>query len=377
LANLASADWSFVDADTRYLTHPIHRYSSKLIPQIPRTLIAELSRSEDLVLDNFVGSGTTLIEANLLSRHSIGVDLNPLACMITKAKTTPIPASILKQEYRNLLSKISHDVNPLRGQKSLDAEQITDEFMETTPAPEKLRRWYFQKDLAELIVIKNHISCLEDKRVRNLANVCFSEIVRKSSRAHSSYANVMLDRKARPKGKIFEYFRRQLKFGFQRVAEFSKSCKEEFLPEIICADAKKIRFLQNNCVDLIISHPPYLAAVPYAEFMLLSLLWFGIDTRKLDSRLLGGSRRKRDVSNRFLHDMREIFTEMYRILKSSGICCVVIGNPVSHGRRVQLNSSFKNLGEETGFTFQVEIPRKRTNMRKGILRDEYILIFTR
>src|SRR3989338_7239576 len=83
-------NWDFSDTTrdkTSYATHGIHSYSSKYIPQIPNALIKLYSNKDDIVLDNFVGSGTTLVEARLLGRNSIGVDLNRYACLISMVKT--------------------------------------------------------------------------------------------------------------------------------------------------------------------------------------------------------------------------------------------------------------------------------------------------
>src|SRR5579885_1325032 len=85
---LHDIDFDFVDSKTGYLTHSLHPYPAKFIPQIPDALIRELSNEGDTVADVFCGSGTTLVEALLLNRHAIGFDANPLACLITKAKTT-------------------------------------------------------------------------------------------------------------------------------------------------------------------------------------------------------------------------------------------------------------------------------------------------
>ena len=90
LARLRSLDWDFADAKTDYLTHSLHPYPAKFIPQIPNALIQELSSVGDVVCDIFCGSGTTLVEALLLKRHAVGIDANPLACLITRAKTTGV-----------------------------------------------------------------------------------------------------------------------------------------------------------------------------------------------------------------------------------------------------------------------------------------------
>lgn len=61
-------------------------YRGNFAPQIPRNLILNYSKEGELVLDPMVGSGTTLIEARLLSRNAVGYDINSNAVDITKSR---------------------------------------------------------------------------------------------------------------------------------------------------------------------------------------------------------------------------------------------------------------------------------------------------
>lgn len=61
-------------------------YRGNWPPQIPRTLIDLYSKEEDVVLDPFVGGGTTLIEAWLTNRRSFGIDISPVAIATSKAR---------------------------------------------------------------------------------------------------------------------------------------------------------------------------------------------------------------------------------------------------------------------------------------------------
>ena len=59
-------DWSFADLGMRQTqgsVHFFHHWTAKFIPQIPRRLIGMYARPGDIVLDPFMGSGTTLVEA--------------------------------------------------------------------------------------------------------------------------------------------------------------------------------------------------------------------------------------------------------------------------------------------------------------------------
>ncbi|MDD9797538.1 MAG: DNA methyltransferase, partial [Alphaproteobacteria bacterium] len=101
--------WSFSDkkrADTGYLTHDFHRYPAKFIPQIAGRLIETYSNQGDIVMDPFAGCGTTLVESKLNGRKSSGLDINPVATMITKAKTTPIHPDKLAKAFARLTKHI-------------------------------------------------------------------------------------------------------------------------------------------------------------------------------------------------------------------------------------------------------------------------------
>lgn len=77
--------WSFPDRGN-WATHDA-KYRGNWSPYIPRNLILRYSQEGDLVLDQFAGGGTTLVEAKLLNRNIIGVDLNPTALECCRAKT--------------------------------------------------------------------------------------------------------------------------------------------------------------------------------------------------------------------------------------------------------------------------------------------------
>jgi hypothetical protein len=70
------------------LTHAFYRYPARFSPRFARAAIEAFTSLGDLVLDPFMGGGTTLVEAQALHRNAIGLDINSLSCFIAKAKTT-------------------------------------------------------------------------------------------------------------------------------------------------------------------------------------------------------------------------------------------------------------------------------------------------
>lgn len=76
--------WSFPDRG-KWATHDA-KYRGNWSPYIPRNLLLRYSNEGDLILDQFAGSGTTLVEAKLLNRNIIGVDINNNALERCKEK---------------------------------------------------------------------------------------------------------------------------------------------------------------------------------------------------------------------------------------------------------------------------------------------------
>lgn len=72
------------------LTHVLYRYPARFSPDFARAALAEFTGPDDWVLDPFVGGGTTAVEALAAGRRVAAIDLNALALLITRAKTTPL-----------------------------------------------------------------------------------------------------------------------------------------------------------------------------------------------------------------------------------------------------------------------------------------------
>lgn len=97
--------WSFPQRG-KWATHDA-KYRGNWSPYIPRNLILRYSEKDDLVLDPFAGGGTTLVEAKLLNRNSIGVDVNEEAlkrcwtkCKFERENTGEV--EFIKGDARNL-----------------------------------------------------------------------------------------------------------------------------------------------------------------------------------------------------------------------------------------------------------------------------------
>jgi hypothetical protein len=376
IKNLYTLDWELEDANTRYYTHGYHPYSSKYIPQIPNQLISKFTEKNDLVLDTFMGSGTTLVESKILGRNAIGIDVNPLACLISKVKTTTIKKSELV-EISKILISLKEDILDLRGNTTTfnngEKKAIIDNSISKTLHP-NIVKWYHQNVIHELLTIKSRIDTVENKDVKDFLLVSLSSILRGVSNATSGFGNLMINKQAFPKTRIYEKFVIVVRDMLKSMSEFNKEATNSDI-RIINHDSRRIEFIDDETIDFICTHPPYMAAVPYAEYQKLSLWWLGFSQYELEKRLIGGRRSRADTPDRFFHDINMALMEMNRVLRKKKYCCIIIGNPVYNGKIWNLNDFIKKDAKDIGFILLTEIKRHKYRSTMGKMKEEFILIF--
>lgn len=166
--------WSFAEKtikDTTYITHGYYTYPAKFIPQLASRLINELSNENDIVIDPFMGSGTTIVEAIVNKRIGIGTDINDIAYLLAKVKSTPIKPLVLLEE----LNKIEFDLqNRLNGQYDVYLKKSKN--LITSNA--RIDYWFKPEEKRKLAFIFNEISKLKDQDIRDFFYCGFSNILK-------------------------------------------------------------------------------------------------------------------------------------------------------------------------------------------------------
>ena len=373
---LDTLDWELEEAYTRYTTHGYHPYSAKYIPQIPNYLIKNFSEKKDLILDNFTGSGTTLIESKILGRNALGVDVNPLACLISKVKTTNLQNSELK-EISTISTSIKQDILVIRGNLMLlnfEDRRMTIDDSRINQLHPHITKWFHKNVICELLVIKNKIDSLESKDIRDFLLVAFSSILRSVSNATSGFGNLMINKHAIPKNRVYEKFVFAVNDMINGMLEFNKISTNSNV-KIFNHDARSLGFIDDQTIDFICTHPPYMAAVPYAEYQKLSLWWLGFSQYTLEKALIGGQRSRADTPDRFFRDMHAALVEMKRVLIKKKYCCITIGNPIYNSKVWALNDVIKKEAKDLGFILIKEIIRGKYKSTMGKMKEEFILVF--
>jgi DNA modification methylase len=377
-ASILDESWEYAEADTQTLTHNLHRYSGKFIPQIAERAITTLSKPGELILDPYCGSGTTPLECALTGRRCIGVDLSPLAVLIARTKITPVsPGALtsLRQKMRNEIEQRTVSDQPGLFESS-SAELIKHIEADPRLTDAWYTKWFQPKILKELVVIYQSIETLSNPSLQNLAFVAFSDILRRSSNAHSGYPNVMYDKNAPEKGSALAPYLRSLDKICTMAATLNDVEGAWSDVEVRHGNACQLN-IEDESIDAVISHPPYIGSIPYAEYGSLSLKWLGHDPKKLDSELTGGRRQSTSVVSRFKDGYAGMIAEAARVLKAGRNMFLMVGNPVVRGELVDLADMTIELAEQSGFELVTRTTRSGVNRRANKMGAEHLLFFAK
>lgn len=164
--------WSFSDKtqkDTNYITHGYYTYPAKFIPQLASRLICKYSEKGDVVVDPFMGSGTTVVESLVNERVGVGTDINEIAFLVAKAKTMPLDAKKVQDEFLRIQSKV------------LQSEIALQNFPKFIPTNERIDYWFSENQKNQLGVLLHLICENNDEKTRNFFLVAFAQILKSSS----------------------------------------------------------------------------------------------------------------------------------------------------------------------------------------------------
>ncbi|RLB23924.1 MAG: hypothetical protein DRG76_02855 [Deltaproteobacteria bacterium] len=414
LRRLLSDDLEFHGEDTGYATHNFHAFPAKFPPQLPRKFISYLTQPGEIVLDPMAGSGTTVVEAMILGRYGIGVDIDPLAISLASVKTTPIdPGEIIRIArpiFQNAIAALHHERNTLREAFEAYFDSDTKKFIDY---------WFREDTQLELFCIAREIKAISDATLRRFFQIALSSIIITKSGGVSMAYDLAHTRPHKKEGKIprsaIEEFQKRLNKNVKTIAKLNNLKGKG---TILCSDAQAVS-LRDDSIDLIVTSPPYASnAIDYMRAHKFSLVWFGYNIGSLSKKrsdYIGGERirnspayalpeyteyiisqlgdrdlKKAHVLRRYYSEMYLCLSEMYRVLKPKRTAVVVVGSSTMRGVNIEAGRCLAEIGQNGGFDLvgigQRRLDRDRRMMPAGIggnsrsrieerMHKEYVLGF--
>lgn len=344
----------------QYLTHWFYPYKGKYHGQMIKALINFMGVKRDgLVLDPFVGSGTTLLECATLGIPSIGIDINPALCIVSQIKVDSL--SLNYPELSRWLSKT----------KPLD---IFNYFFGQV---REKRAWFLgfsqlNRDAKDLLT-EAWAWHLPDGFIKELHFEWRNFLFLCCLHALSDHTYLQGTNKERP---FTEFFIRDLNEYLDTIrgtyAVFKDRGVKFAQPKVLFGSALELP-LPPESVDAIITSPPYSIALDYVKNDEHLLNYLGIDTSELREQLVGLKGKSQEKLRLYEKDMKRSLIEMHRVLKPKGGAAIVLGDVVVEGLRTNFCNKILSWAPELGFS-EAEVIRRAILGGFARLRYEYIIL---
>ena len=362
-------------------THWIHWYPAKMFHRIPAEILSASPSPHLTVLDPFCGSGTVLLEAALRGHRAIGIDVNPLARLISRVKTTRL-------DVRSLSERATYVSRQAQAAGSI-------------PGPDRLPAYWFLPG-ARLALVRTHRAIQEISYLphRNFLRISLSAIVRRSSladpsvpppvrlsekraqRASTRYRRHLERALAVTPRTVYEAFSARVQSNIMRMSALSNVSGYGHARILNDPAEAAMTGLPTQSVDLVITSPPYCGAQKYVRSLKLEMLLLGFRHSQIatvDRRTLGTERitirqaRTRlqtpfSDANSLIQAISEVnltralmvaeyvrylnkFTkECARVLKDGGEAFVTFGTAHVAGMPVAWDALFRVLAAHAGLT---------------------------
>lgn len=404
----------------------IHAYAASFGDDLAREAVATSTAEGDLVLDPFVGAGTTVLQSLLLNRKAIGIDVDPIATRISRVLTGRFDVPYLSHavssatdrltEYEACLLADPTVYENLAPGKSFDIRGQTF----SVPDEEAIRFWFDPSHMATLAILKSLSNGEPNQLVKEFLEVVLSSaIIRKWPNTLSYAMDIDHSRPHRPHSlsvqpidKQFSLIRRILHRALGivlRVQEELQGVDAEATIYETDADLKLPR-LEPNSIDFVFTSPPYLNAIDYPRAHKFSQWWLTPQQRPLGRGQYLGLRRKQvaegsatsalksDTASliedfqdsdryqdmlRYVTDLSSIVQGLHRVVKDDASIVFVVADNVLQGKVFPVSGIVAELFATTGMKSvttrrrEIKSTRRRypfgINGFKSTMRDEYLV----
>ncbi|MCI0596024.1 MAG: site-specific DNA-methyltransferase [candidate division Zixibacteria bacterium] len=257
-------NWRERDLPERVRTkhvHRLHPYMGKFIPQLAEIFLRKYRPK--LVYDPFCGSGTTLVEANVLGIDSIGTDISAFNVLLSNVKTAEYDIQLLEKEVNDILMRLHIYKKKYRTDEKVEKLLETDN--------EYLKTWFSETARKDLIC---YLKLIKDYTYQDLLKIILSRSARSARLVTHydldfpkkpqtiSYYCYKHDRTCKPVDEAYKFLFRYTIDTLERIKEFLK-IRTGATTTVNHKDSREVNLPKN--IDMVFTSPPYVGLIDYHE----------------------------------------------------------------------------------------------------------------
>jgi len=339
--SLNGVDLSFADVREYERTkhvHRLHPYLGKFIPQLVEVFLQHYFKKGDSILDPFMGSGTTLIEANVLGMHSAGIEISLFNCLITDIKTRKYDIPLVENEIKDILSKTKEYTKwLLQGQKqatflenSFKKYKINSEYLNTWLSDRALQEILFYRDQIKNYKNQDILKIILSRATRSARLIPHYDLARPAKPIREKYYCIKHRRTCEPINEAMKFINRYSWDTIKRIKEFDK-LRTNATIKIIQGDSReidlsKINGYKGGKFDGVFTSPPYVGLIDYHDQHRYAYELFGFDDNGFKEIGPASKGRSYEAREEYKNDISTVFQNMDRFLKPKAKIFIVVND---------------------------------------------------
>ena len=320
--------------------HRLHPYLGKFIPQLVEVFLKHYFKKGNSILDPFMGSGTTLIESNILGMHSAGVEISHFNCLIADIKTKKYNIPLAEDEIKSILARTQEYSNSLlKGIKKNNSIELENPFKKYKTDSKYLNTWLSDKALQEILFhneqIKNYknqdiLKIILSRATRSSRLITHYDLARPTKPVREPYYCVKHRRTCQPVNEAMKFIDRYSWDTIRRLKEFDK-LRTSATIKIIQGDSREIDFKEvagykGGKFDGIFTSPPYIGLIDYHDQHRYAYELFGLDDNGFKEIGRVSKGRGREAKEEYKKDITAVFQNMNKFLKPKAKIFVVVND---------------------------------------------------
>lgn len=340
--------------------HRLHPYMGKFIPQLVEIFLRKYNPG--LVYDPFCGSGTTLVEANVLGIDSVGTDISVFNTILSKVKTSVYDVPLVEKEFKDILKRAYEFKYGSLSKKNGGNGHLSTEYIKAWFSPNAQRELLYFKELIKDYIHQDLLKIILSRSARSARLVTHFDLDFPKNPQKEPYFCYKHNRNCQPVDEAHKFLYRYTIDTLDRIKEFSQ-IRTKASVTVNHADSRQVKLPKG--INMVFTSPPYIGLIDYHQQHKYAYELLGLENNEIHEIGPAKNGQSEQAKKDYIKGINDVLVHTRDYMSKNGLVLIVV------------NDKF-NLykPEETGFKSIGRVDRhvnRRTGRREGAFYESILI----